>query len=89
MPVVAIPTAYRAPTQGKAEVETSGADVISCLRDVEKQHPGFLELVLDPNGEVHAFVKLFVNGDEIARDAIDTAVGADDSIEVLAAIAGG
>jgi molybdopterin converting factor small subunit len=89
MPIVLIPTAYRAPTQGKAEIEASGADVSSCLRDVEKQHPGFLDLVLDAKGRVHSFVKLFVNGDEIPRDALETRVRATDRIEVLAAIAGG
>lgn len=89
MPIVLIPTAYRAPTQGKAEIETSGTDVISCLRGVEALHPGFLDLVLDPDGEVHAFVKLFVNGDAIERDALGTKVAKADRIEVLAAIAGG
>ena len=89
MPVVLIPTAYRAPTHGKAEIETSGADVGSCLREVDAQHPGFLELVLDPRGRVHPFVKLFVNGNEIPREALDTSVRAADRVEVLAAIAGG
>lgn len=89
MPVVFIPTAYRAPTAGKAEIETSGSDVISCLRDVERQHHGFLDLVVDPAGEVHSFVKLFVNGDEISREALTRPVSATDRIEVLAAIAGG
>ena len=89
MPVVLIPTAYRAPTQGKAEIETAGADVGSCLREVDARHPGFLELVLDEDGAVHRFVKLFVNEEEIPREALDTAVAADDRIEVLAAIAGG
>jgi molybdopterin synthase sulfur carrier subunit len=89
MPVVLIPTAYRAPTGGQAEVETTGSDVGSCLRDVDRQHTGFLELVLDAAGQVHAFVKLFVNGEEISRDALDTSVVPSDRIEVLAAIAGG
>jgi len=89
MPVVSIPTAYRAPTEGKALVETSGNDVITCLRDVERQHPGFLELVLDPAGDVHPFVKLFINGAEIEREALETRVVESDRIEVLAAIAGG
>ena len=89
MPVVLIPTAYRAPTQGRAEVETSGGDVGACLRDVDRQNPGFLELVLDGVGQVHTFVKLFVNGEEISREALDTPVVPSDRIEVLAAIAGG
>ena len=89
MPVVLIPTAYRAPTNGVAEINTSGSDVISNLRDVDRQHRGFLDLVLDTNGAVHPFVKLFINGEEIAREALDAPLSASDRLEVLAAIAGG
>ena len=89
MPTVLIPTAYRAPTHGKAEIEASGLDVRSCMRDVERQHPGFLALVFDADGCVHNFVKLLINGDEISREALETPVARSDRIEVLAAIAGG
>jgi hypothetical protein len=89
MPVVLVPTAYRAPTKGLAEVETSGPDVISNLRDLDRQHPGFLDLVLDAGGAIHPFVKLFINGEEISREALDAKLSAEDRLEVLAAIAGG
>ena len=89
MPVVLIPTAYRAPTQGKAEVDVGGATVIECLRAVEETHPGFLELVLDAKGAVHPFVKLFINQEEIEREMLDSPLAADARLEVLAAIAGG
>ena len=89
MPVVLIPTAYRAPTRGQGEVEASGETVIECLRSVEDRFPGFLELVIDGEGAVHPFVKLFVNEAEIERGAVETPVGDGDRLEVLAAIAGG
>lgn len=89
MPVVMIPTAYRAPTLGRAEVKVAGATVLECLRAVEEEFPGFLELVLDPGGEVHPFVKLFVNEEQVDRNPLDTRVASDDRVEVLAAIAGG
>ena len=89
MPVVLIPTAYRAPTRGKAEVEASGSTIRACLESVEEQHPGFLELVVDPKGDQHPFVKLFINEVQIEANALESDVAADDRIEVLAAIAGG
>ena len=89
MPVVFIPTAYRAPTQGKAEVRVSGSSAIECLRAVESEHPGFLELVIDSNGQQHPFVKLFVNEAQIETNALDTRLAPNDRLEVLAAIAGG
>ena len=89
MPVVLIPSAYRAPTQGKDQVEASGSTIRACLESVEAKHPGFLELVIDARGNQHPFVKLFVNAVQIPANALDTAVRREDRIEVLAAIAGG
>jgi sulfur carrier protein ThiS len=89
MPVVLIPTAYRAPTLGRAEVAVSGSTVRECLHALEVLHPGFLELVLDPKGKQHPFVKLFVNQEQIEANAFETQVSSEDRIEVLAAIAGG
>ncbi len=89
MPVVLIPTAYRAPTKGRGQVDASGSTVIECLRSVEDQHPGFIELVLDPDGAVHPFVKLFIDREEIERTDLDRPIAGDSTLEVLAAIAGG
>ncbi len=89
MPIVLIPTAYRAPTKGLAEVEVAGRTVIECLKAVESKHPGFLELVVDAKGNQHPFVKLFVNEEQLDANALDTELSAGDRLEVLAAIAGG
>ena len=56
---------------------------------MEAAHPGFQELVLDKDGILHRFVKLFVNDEQIAREALDMPLAEDDRLGVLAAIAGG
>ena len=89
MPTVTIPPPYQGPTHGVARVEVDGATVESCLRSVGDLYPGFIEMVIDERGVVHRFVKLFVNGDEIDRAALDTPVAAGDEVEILAAVAGG
>ncbi len=89
MPIVLIPPPYRGPTAGKAEIETSGASVIDCLKQVEQQGPGFLSLVLDDGGGIHRYVKLFVNEEQVDSESLDVPVSGDDRIQVLAAIAGG
>jgi molybdopterin converting factor small subunit len=89
VPNVKIPPPYRGPTRGLAEVKVEGATVRACLDAVEALHPGFLPQVLDPSGEPHRFVRLFLNGDELGADALATPVGPGDELEVLAAIAGG
>jgi molybdopterin converting factor small subunit len=89
MPRVKIPPPYRGPTLGRAAVEVVGGSVRACIEAVEAEYPGFAELIFDPSGGVQPFVTLFVNGEELGRSEADTSVGADDEVEILAAIAGG
>ncbi len=89
MPTVRIPPPYRGPTGGEASVEVEGATVRQCLEAVGSRFPGFREQVLDGSGRAHRFVSLFVNGQEIDREALDKPLSAADELEILAAIAGG
>ena len=89
MPTVVIPPPYRGPTEGASEVEVDGASVRECLEKVDARYAGFLPQVLDDEGRLHRFVKVFVNGQPVDSTELDTAVASDDQVEVLAAIAGG
>jgi sulfur carrier protein ThiS len=89
MPTVHVPPPYRGPTQGLGEIEVRGSTVLECLEAVEARHPGFRELVLDPSGGLHRFVRLFVNGEQLDRDALGTPIRESDQLEILAAIGGG
>jgi molybdopterin converting factor small subunit len=89
MPVVKIPAPYRGPTGGADRVEVEGATVRECIQAVADQFPGFGNQVWDTSCRVHRFVKLYVNGDEIDRQATETPVVPSDEVEVLAAVAGG
>jgi len=89
MPTVIVPTAYRGPTFGVAEVEVDGRTIRACIEAVEAKYPGFGELVLDAAGNVHRFVKLFLDGDPLSNSEVDREVDPTARIEVLAAIAGG
>jgi len=89
MPSVRIPPPYRGPTQGTAELSVEAASVLACLEAVERKFPGFVAQVLDEDGNVHRFVKLFRNGSELRRDALAERLAPDDELEIVAAIAGG
>ena len=89
MPQVAVPPPYRGPTGGRAELDAAGASVRECLEDVGRRHPGFAELIFDGQGNVHKFVTVCLNGEEIERGDVDHAVAEGDRIEILAAVAGG
>ena len=89
MPQVEVPSRYRIPTRGEALIEVEGGTVRECIRAVEARYPGFEELIFDSEGQLHRFVRLFLNEEEIPRNAPDVPVGAADRIQVLAAAAGG
>jgi len=89
MPQVEVPSRYRVPTKGQGMIQVEAETVRGCIEAVEAQYPGFQELIIDSKGGMHRFVRLFLNGDELERDALDRAVGPDDHIAILAAAAGG
>ena len=90
MPRVIVPPPYRGPTGGLDRIEVEGVTVRECLEAVGERFPGFGEQVADAGGNVHRFVSLFLNGDEIDRKtALDQGVSDEDDIEIIAAIAGG
>lgn len=89
MPTVRIPPPYRGPTLGAAAVDVDGGTIGACLDAVERKYPGFLAQVLDDDGNVHRFVKLFKNGEHVLRDPLRTPLASQDDLEIIAAIAGG
>jgi molybdopterin synthase sulfur carrier subunit len=89
MPKVRIPPPYRGPTHGTAEIQVEGEHVLACLTSVDRKYPGFLAQVLDQDGNIHRFVKLFKNGDQLTGEALRQRLAEDDDLEIVAAIAGG
>jgi len=89
VPQVEVPSRYRVPTQGEAEIDVAGRTVRECIAAVEARYPGFEELVFDGKGRIHRFVRIFVNGEEVPRDDPDMPVGGSDRVQILAASAGG
>ncbi len=89
MPRVEVPPRYRVPTGGEASIEVSAKTVRECIEAVEEKYPGFQKLILDSKGAQKLFVSFFVNGEALARDEIETPLMQDDSLEIVAAIAGG
>ena len=89
MPVIRVPPPFRGPTQGREEVEVEGDTLRACLESADAQCPGLRELVIGSDGAVHGSVSVFVGGESVARDALDTPVGAADRVEILTSVAGG
>jgi molybdopterin synthase sulfur carrier subunit len=89
MPTVEIPSRYSVPTGGARNFELAGASVRECVAELEAQHPGIQELIIDRKGEMKLFVRIFVDGELLPRDALDAELPSEAAITVVAAAAGG
>ena len=89
MATVRIPTPLRTLTGGEDQVQAAGDTVKDVLENLEKNHPGIRERLLDEKG-VRRFVNIYV-GDEDIRflDGLATQLKASDEISIVPAIAGG
>jgi molybdopterin synthase sulfur carrier subunit len=71
---------------GGPEHSLEGACVGDVLVALEREHPAMKGWVLDERGVVRRHINVFVNGEP---GGPDTAVGADDRVDVLPALSGG
>lgn len=86
---VRIPTPLRTLTAGEESVQIEGTNVRELLENLEQNHPGIRERLLDEKG-VRRFINIYV-GDEDIRflDGLDTALSGKDEVSIVPAIAGG
>jgi sulfur-carrier protein len=70
----------------RAEHAIEGATVVELLRAIERAHPATGGWILDERGSIRRHINVFVNGE---LGGAETAVGADDRVDVLPAISGG
>jgi len=87
---VRVPTPLRRFTAGSEEVAAAGESIKSVIEDLERNHPGMRERLLDDKGEVRRFVNIYLNGDDIRfLDQLNSKVKDGDDISIVPAIAGG
>lgn len=89
MATVRIPTPLRTLTGGEESVQAQGANVRALIEDLEKNHPGIKDRLLDDKG-VRRFVNIYVGEEDIHfLDGLDTPLQGNEEISIVPAIAGG
>lgn len=90
MPTVRIPTPLRGLTDGRGEVAVEAGDLRAVIATLQAAHPGIGDRLIGSDGDLRRFVNLFV-GDKDVRflQGLDTAVGPDDVVSIVPAVAGG
>jgi len=86
MAVVSLPSQLRDRAGSGPEVPIDGSTVGQILATLEHNYPGIAGWILDETGTIRRHVNVFLNGERVPAE---TAVSADDRIQVLPAISGG
>lgn len=86
---VRIPTILRPYTSGEKLVTAQGTTLAEVINDLESNHPGIGERLLDENG-LRRFINIYVNDEDVRYiDGLQSVIGENDSITILPAVAGG
>ena len=86
---VRIPTPLRTLTGGNDEVKAAGATVAALIDDLEKNHPGIKDRLLDEKG-VRRFINIYVGEEDIRfLEGLKTELKGGEQISIVPAIAGG
>ncbi|MGH2793755.1 MAG: MoaD/ThiS family protein [Actinomycetota bacterium] len=87
---VRIPTILRKHTGGAKAVESSGATVREIIDRLDGNHPGLKGAILAEGGEIHRFINIYLNDEDIRfSGALETPVADGDVVSILPAVAGG
>ncbi len=91
MPVEVRVTAVLQKLVGGAKiVPGEGSTVAEVLDGINSEHPGFLNQVTQENGQLHRFVNIYLNDEDIRYlDNLQTPVKDGDELAIIPAVAGG
>lgn len=90
MTILKIPTPLRQYTNGHAQVDVSGTNVEAAIRDLVEQYPALEQHLYNGNGEMRAFVNLFLGQDNIKDlQGLETPLNEEDTLRLIPSIAGG
>ena len=90
MSTVKIPPVLRSSTGGEKEVPAEGGNVGEVLRALATRHPGTESQIFSGDGRLNRYVNVYLNDEDVrVLDGLDTPVGAEDTLVILPAMAGG
>ena len=90
MSTVRLPSVLRPQAEGQKSIEVEGSTIGAAVRSLVGLHPGLGEQLLTPDGDLHRFVNVYLNGQDVRYlKGLETPVDDRDEIRLLPAIAGG
>ena len=88
--LVKLPTILRPHAGGESSVQGAGSTLREVLQDLERRYPGLTAGVLSDQGDLHRFVNVYVNDEDVRyTGSLDTELRKGDTVSILPAVAGG
>ncbi len=87
---VRLPTVLRPHANGESTVGVDGGTVGEVVESLTDQYPGMRPNLVADDGQLHRFVNVYVNDEDVRYlDRLDTEVADGDEVAILPAVAGG
>ena len=87
---VRLPNILRPHAGGQATVTADGATIGEVLQSLVAEFPGLTGQLITETGQMHKFVNVYVNDDDVRYlDKLETKVADGDTVSILPAVAGG
>lgn len=87
---VRVPTQLRKLTDGVPEVQATGATVAELIEDLERNHPGMRNRLMDDNGSIRRFVNVYLNDEDVRfLGGVDATIPEGAQVSIIPAVAGG
>ena len=87
---VRIPTTLRHLSSGMSTVQVEGSTLAEVLTELSIMYPGFTDRLLDSGGNLHKFLNIFVDDDDIRYlQGLETRISTGQTVSVIPAVAGG
>lgn len=87
---VRIPTVFRKFTDQRATIEVDPGTVGDVIDQLDKRFPGFRGQLITDTGELHRFVNVYLNDEDVRYlEKLDTKAAEGDTISLLPSVAGG
>ena len=87
---VRIPTPLRRMTNGQGKVEVTPSSMGALIEQLETAYPGIKERLLGEDGELHYFVNIYLNGEDVRfLQGMNTSANSGDEVSIVPSVAGG
>ena len=87
---VRIPTVFRKFTDQQPVVSVDAGTISELIDQLEQRYPGMRGQLLTETGDLHRFVNVYVNDEDVRYlGGIETPLSDGDTVSILPAVAGG